>query len=566
MSRIWAALLAAVLSPLALSAAPNLDPTAAAKARANEVQDFIFFGEKRPVLVRLHIQVNGKPFREGWNDFLSMVFKSYDRDGNEYLDELEARNVQPAQILLGGNFGGTGVLSMRVLDTNTDGKVSPAELAEYYRNNGGDVFNLQFIGSQATLADTLTKTIFDRLDVNRDGALSKDELSAAVKELYKLDSDDDENVSILELAPNTQLLIYGGYRPANSLPEDTMLYLIQPNRGYDRLAWHFLAHYGDPDTAIRRRKLRPQDIGLDRADFDKMDSNKDGVLDEDELPLFGTRSPDVEILLRLGTRAAKELMVELLSSKLPGAVRTTASSVTLQVGSTRLALGPPSATGNTVFPVGRQNLGQIYAQQLRAADRDNNGYLDKNEAQNSVFRGNLFALLDRNGDGLLFEKEVIDYFKQYEEIQQKGSSSRVNLVVSDMGNGLFDALDANRDGRLSLRELRNATQILDSLDRNKDGRLTREEIPRAFDLTLSTGYYQAFRQFPSQQFTGQQPRPRTQNGPLWYRAMDRNGDGDISTREFLGTPEEFKKLDLDGDGLISLDEAEKADKLAQTAK
>ena len=43
--------------------------------------------------------------------------------------------------------------------------------------------------------------------------------------------------------------------------------------------------------------------------------------------------------------------------------------------------------------------------------------------------------------------------------------------------------------------------------------------------------------------------------------MDRNGDGDVSRREFLGTPEEFKKLDLDGDGLISREEAEKAELL-----
>jgi hypothetical protein len=38
--------------------------------------------------------------------------------------------------------------------------------------------------------------------------------------------------------------------------------------------------------------------------------------------------------------------------------------------------------------------------------------------------------------------------------------------------------------------------------------------------------------------------------------MDRNGDGDLSRGEFLGTPDEFAAIDTDGDGLISLAEAE----------
>jgi Ca2+-binding EF-hand superfamily protein len=47
---------------------------------------------------------------------------------------------------------------------------------------------------------------------------------------------------------------------------------------------------------------------------------------------------------------------------------------------------------------------------------------------------------------------------------------------------------------------------------------------------------------------------------LWFQKMDRNRDGYVSRREFLGTDEEFRKLDLDGDGFISVQEAEAAEK------
>ena len=42
--------------------------------------------------------------------------------------------------------------------------------------------------------------------------------------------------------------------------------------------------------------------------------------------------------------------------------------------------------------------------------------------------------------------------------------------------------------------------------------------------------------------------------------MDRNRDGDVSRREFLGPREQFDRLDRDKDGLIDPDEASAAAK------
>jgi Ca2+-binding EF-hand superfamily protein len=44
-------------------------------------------------------------------------------------------------------------------------------------------------------------------------------------------------------------------------------------------------------------------------------------------------------------------------------------------------------------------------------------------------------------------------------------------------------------------------------------------------------------------------------GPDWFQKMDRNHDGDVSRREFLGPRDQFDRLDRDNDGLIDADEA-----------
>jgi Ca2+-binding EF-hand superfamily protein len=150
-------------------------------------------------------------------------------------------------------------------------------------------------------------------------------------------------------------------------------------------------------------------------------------------------------------------------------------------------------------------------------------------------------------------------------------ASRVSLVISDAGSGLFDLLDINRDGRLSLREMRAAAGLLARFDRDGDGKLSREEIPRSYRLALGPGQASLNRGTGSAVVVspaGQlaYPTSSARGGPLWFRKMDRNGDGDVSLREFLGSREDFRRLDTDGDGLISVDEAERAEALRAKRK
>ncbi len=52
--------------------------------------------------------------------------------------------------------------------------------------------------------------------------------------------------------------------------------------------------------------------------------------------------------------------------------------------------------------------------------------------------------------------------------------------------------------------------------------------------------------------------PQPPSAPTWFLKMDRNRDGDLSPREFLGPSGVFTAYDADADGLISPAEARRS--------
>jgi Ca2+-binding EF-hand superfamily protein len=142
--------------------------------------------------------------------------------------------------------------------------------------------------------------------------------------------------------------------------------------------------------------------------------------------------------------------------------------------------------------------------QFGVLDYDNDGVLSRREWNGDRVA---FDRMDVNNDG------VVSY-REYEA-----------PAVSDDARGLrFRELDRNRDGWLTRAEWATDRMTFDTLDRNRDGRLTSSEFADLSGLDAQ-----------------------------FYR-LDRDRDGMLQRGEWTGTSSTFRTLDRNRDGRLSRDE------------
>lgn len=567
---------AALLFPLAYAPADDGPGTEEAFTALGDdgVQDLVILGETRPVFLRLRVRIGDRPFRLAWDEGIKSLHHGLDRDGDGRLTVEETDKGELDSILAPTAPAGSPMRGRMELDANKDGTVSLEELSEAFRAIWGP-FRLHVDGP----SDRRTDTLFDHLDRDKDGQLNRSELETLVGSLRKLDRDADElidagEVALITSSPTGASTPVMTGRPARDTDIPPVVELA-PGESPVRLSRLLIKKY---DTGSSRgagkkdAKLSPEEFAISAASFAEADRNRDNLLNAEELRESLTEAPrdailDVSFSPDASGRASA--VVRGGDGGPPSGLvirQVAAGAIEVDVGLLRLDIHVDDGAGEA--EAARKRFRALFD----AADADVNGYLERDELSSDNGQTTplaaIFKALDGDGDGKVYPRDLDGFVAS----QAAAARARLTLTASNEGRAIFGILDLDRDRRLGAREMLEAASRVSACDRDEDGRITPEEIPHHIRLELTRGDLSTLLSprsgdpaVAASTRTNFVPRPpRQAAGPAWFRKMDRNRDGDVSRREFLGSREQFDRLDRDGDGLLAPDEAEAATSARRT--
>lgn len=440
---------------------------------------------------------------------------------------------------------------LRLGDKNGDGSLTREEFAEANKQEAKPNVALGSDGDNRGDA----KQRFEMLDRNKDGKVTLEEVPEPLRDRLKplFDRSGKKELTFEDFSRMGQ----GGGRPdpaemfkrfdKNSdgkLSKDEL-----PPEARERLAPAF-ERLGVNEITLEQfqrlgERLGRPGQGNPEEMFGRLDTNGDGKLTLDEAP--ERARPLVEAALR---RAGKDPSGSLTKDEFVKHLPPPRDGEPTPASERRPDADRPRDTERR--PEGDRPRG---GERAPAAERRADG--DRPAGQPAARDGERRVDGDRPRDG---------------ERRPEGERPRDGERPAGRGLAFLQVLDTNRDGRLSKEELAKASDKFDELDRNHDGFLDAAELaggpPPAGDRGRERGREEPARDGDARRESGRVDGSRETRegpgrpagdangrpGPIFQR-LDRDGDGKISKDE---APEQLKErfgmLDTNGDGFLSLDE------------
>lgn len=475
--------------------------------------------------VRIEVRSGGQSLATVQQEAIEQLVRFADVDGDSRISRGEARLLPATQVLRQFAWGEFFPFAPRqsefdTLDTDHDGFVTAVELTAHCRAAGLGRLAVHVAGS-AELA-RLDAALFSRLDLNADGRVMPDELRRAEELLSRLDTDHDDVLARAEILEGLSP-VRRDDAPTGRIQPPPFL-VLRPADTADLWTKTFITLRGGEGMSL------PRDHAGFSVDVAKdLDRDANGLLTADELDGLRNLSPDETWIVDLAPRSTE-------AAEPTPSTTTTDRRREMEAAGVRLELLPREGLVEKRWSAYASSL----RDRLRELDADQDGAVTAEEARlpHRIDFPQVVTAADRDGDGRLTAKEL----EAFLTVQQGLAALHARLDLIDRGRSLFDALDANGDELLSVRELRTA--------------IARLSVTDSTPLTppLTTGALHRIRATAS---CGK-PSPilfeTSLAAPEWFRAMDRNRDGDLSRREFTGPAAAFLRLDRNGDGLIAPDE------------
>jgi|HubBroStandDraft_5_1064220.scaffolds.fasta_scaffold23622_1 Ca2+-binding EF-hand superfamily protein len=600
----WTGLLGAASAEGPSPAANSTESPAAAKTPDTQADttDLIFLSAARPIIIRLHLSVDGRRMADLRSAIARRIFDTLDANKNGVLDGNELKNLPTPQMLATAGRDPEAPAETAPAETTAaaaplvpkDGRVTPETWTRFlFPPTGGPLTRVTFAAPppamRAVGGDMETPTggdlaaLLSAIDADGDGRLSAAELSHVDGLFRLLDLNDDEQVSRSEfVAPidarwasnPTQGGSTGPLLPLEPISHRSENQAGDNARGDNsalirRLLQTFAPKIADPKSVKPEGKpkapAKPMGIPLEvfapSDDAARFDKNADGLLDEHEIEAWlADPRPQAELAVDLVMTSLKESQVRPLKV-LPMATAAGLAIETPSPGRVLLRVGPaPLDLQAADAPRRAAARTSRYRSMFKRADQNKNNYLETSEIPflGQGLDSRDFEAMDRDHNGMVFEDEWIAYLRLRDALAE----GRLSLTISVESVDPLTQFDANRDGRLNRAEFAAALAAVAAWDRNHDGFVTPDEIPRTLLGTFHIGPTRSVSlRGPrySRMKASSKPQPAS-DAPVWFQRMDRNQDGEVSLREFLGPISVFRRLDTNGDGRLDVHEAQAAQK------